>query len=141
MTVDLNKKLTDHFALWEFSCKCFGKYHDCQRALVLPALPAALERLRTAHYPTGLTIVSGYRCGRYNAGLNGAATDSQHTHGTAVDILPRATLQQVRNLAVFSGIGVNRKSGLVSHVDVRHAGRYNLTQSTPVHPAIWYYNK
>lgn len=102
--------LSAHFSRREFACPC------CGVAKVSPALVRLLERIRAAHYPQGLRIVSGYRCSRHNAAVGGASA-SQHMQGGAADISPRMTLAQAQALGA-RGIGVQDATGLVVHVDV-----------------------
>ena len=82
-------------------------------------------------------IVSGYRDPAHNRRVGGAA-NSQHLYGNGVDLEPVASLNAVRNLRRFSGIGVKRSTGKVIHVDVRHRGP-NTTGGTPDTPTVWYY--
>lgn len=102
------------------------------------ALVAGLVVYRQ-RYGAPVRIVSGYRDPLHNA-AEGGAHNSQHLYGNAADVEPRASLAAVRNLRLFSGIGVNRRSGRVSHVDVRHVGP-NTTGGTPTSPTVWYYNR
>jgi len=99
-------------------------------------LVAGLDRYRERYGPT--SVVSGYRDPAYNHSIPGAASNSQHMYGNACDLNPVASVSAVRNLQVFSGIGIIRASGLVRHVDVRHVGP-NTTGGTPMSPTIWYY--
>ena len=113
--------LSEHFSRSEFACPC------CGVAKVEPALVQLLERIRRAHYPRGLRVVSGYRCPRHNASTPNAAKASQHMRGTAADIPPRITLAQAQ-AAGARGIGVQDVTGLVVHVDVgpaRPSWRYD----------------
>lgn len=83
-------------------------------------------------------IVSGYRDPAYNNSIPGAAKNSQHIYGNGSDLQPKATLNAVRNMKKFSGIGVQKATGLVRHVDVRHVGP-NTTGGTLTNPTVWYY--
>lgn len=80
-------------------------------------------------------IVSGYRDPAHNAEVGGAP-DSQHLYGNAADVPPALPLERVRALRAFSGIGVDARSGLVRHVDVRHRGP-NTTGGTVAHPTVF----
>lgn len=96
------------------------------------ALEVYRERFGPVH------ILSGYRDPAHNRRVGGAA-NSQHLYGNANDIgNPKASLNAVRNLGVFSGIGYRRSTGLVIHVDSRHLGP-NTTSGTPTSPTIWRY--
>jgi zinc D-Ala-D-Ala carboxypeptidase len=101
--------LSAHFSRSEFACPC------CGIAKVDAALVAVLERIRAAHYPEGLRIVSGYRCPTHNAAVGGAAA-SQHLRARAADIVPRITPAQARACGA-RGIGIAH-TGEVVHVDV-----------------------
>ena len=101
------------------------------------ALVAGLEAYR-AVIGKPVTVISGYRDPARNAAIPGAAKNSQHLYGNAVDISPARPLAEVRRLNVFSGIGYQGSSGLVRHVDVRHTGP-NATGSTVRAPAVWVY--
>jgi len=123
-------KTSAHFYFREFKSKGNG-WIKVNRALV-----RALEKLR--RYGR-VSILSGYRDPRHNQNVGGASS-SQHMYGTAADLIsPHAPLNYVRNLKVFSGIGVSRATGRVIHVDVRHAGPNNTTGGSPSAPTIWYY--
>lgn len=137
-------QLTPHFRLREFSCKCGGKYPDCDRTLLHAGLAPSLEVIRTQFYETGLSVISGYRCRQYNQQVGGAET-SQHLFGTAADIQGRANFTAIHRLRLFSGIGINRATSRVVHVDVRHLGPENSlgtdrkTKASPANPAVWFY--
>lgn len=82
-------------------------------------------------------IISGYRDVAYNRKI-GSVPNSQHVYGNAADIGQLASINAVRNLKKFSGIGYQRSTGKVRHVDVRHCGP-NTTGGTVVNPTIWAY--
>ncbi len=118
----------DDFFFWrEFKSKGDG-WINVHRTLV-----RALHEYRLRYGPTN--IVSGYRDPAYNASI-GAVPNSQHVYGNAADIPRVASINAVRNLRLFSGIGY--ENGLVRHVDVRHVGP-NTTGGTPENPTIWRY--
>lgn len=130
--------ISDHFSAREFACKCDGKYQDCARVAVTRWQLRALEQLRTAA-GRPLPIVSGYRCTQHNRAVGGAP-NSQHRNGSACDVPPMLTLAQVRALGVFSGIGYQSRTGLVVHVDTRHAApSKNTTSGTTARPTVWSY--
>lgn len=96
----------------------------------------ALEVYRQRYGP--VTILSGYRDPVHNRAVGGKP-NSQHLYGNANDIgNPKASLSAVRNLKVFSGIGIKKSTGLVLHVDSRHLGP-NTTGGTPSSPTVWFY--
>jgi len=97
-------------------------------------LVRGLVRYRQAYGPT--SVVSGYRDPGRNRAVGGAS-NSQHLYGNAADIPAIASVNAVRNLRVFSGIG-HDPNGKVRHVDVRHVGP-NSTGGTPANPTIWRY--
>lgn len=83
------------------------------------------------------SIVSGYRDPIYNRKI-GSVPNSQHVYGNAADIDDVASVNAVRNLGRFSGIGYQGSTGKVRHVDVRHVGP-NTTGGTVSNPTIWRY--
>lgn len=129
------KHLSTHFTLKEFRCPCCGTVKTPPQELIY-----GLEKLRALAYPSGLIIRSGYRCSSHNPAVGGAK-GSQHLYGAAADVDLRATLEDVKALRVFSGIGWQRVSGrdLIRHVDVRHVSGHNATGGTPAHPTTWRY--
>ena len=86
-------------------------------------LVRALEvyRKRVGH---GVEIVSGYRDCEHNNNTPGAADCSRHSDccgnpgGDAADFAPELSFEQVKELGVFTGIGISA-NGLVRHGDVR----------------------
>jgi hypothetical protein len=124
------------FSFTEFRCQCGGTLPGCEVIRVLRQEIRALEVYREAFGP--VRINSGYRCPRHNARIGGAR-NSQHLYGAAVDVDPTRTLEQVKRLRVFSGIGVVKKTGKVLHVDVRHITG-NSTPGTVDRPTVWFYS-
>jgi zinc D-Ala-D-Ala carboxypeptidase len=120
-----------HFAFSEFGC------HHCRWITVDRTLVRALEKYRSLVGP--VQVVSAYRCITHNQSVGGQP-NSQHLYGNAVDIPAVATVEQVRRLGVFSGIGYQANTHTVRHVDVRHFGP-NTTNSTTNQPATWQYQK
>ncbi|HEX4806937.1 MAG TPA: D-Ala-D-Ala carboxypeptidase family metallohydrolase [Conexibacter sp.] len=84
------------------------------------ALARGLEAYRAAAGEP-VVVTSGHRDPAWNAARGGLA-DSQHLHGTAADVEPALTVEEVRALRAFSGIGYDAGTGLVRHLDVRHCG-------------------
>lgn len=132
--------LSAHFTRSEAAC------HHCGRFPEMPwqgELLDGLEALRSLAYPTGLVVLSWYRCAEYNATLPHAAADSMHVRCAAVDpaMSTTATVAAVRGLRRFSGIGWQMVDGrkLVRHVDVRHLTGHNLTGGTVRYPTLWEY--
>jgi zinc D-Ala-D-Ala carboxypeptidase len=124
-------RISAHFHLAEFACS------HCRWPRANRALVRGLERLRSAHYTQGLSIVSGYRCVAHNTAIGGAR-HSQHLYGRAADIPPRGdggrlvTVNTVAALRLFAGLEYQPKySGQgCTHVDVRAGG-------DPAHPSIF----
>ncbi len=128
-SVDKTGRASDHFWFREFKSKGNG-WIKVHRALL-----RGLEVYRQRYGPT--KIVSGYRDPLYNRRVGGA-TNSQHLYGNASDLPEIASINAVRNLGVFSGIGYVHSTGRVAHVDVRHMGP-NTTGGTPSNPTVWVY--
>ncbi|HEX7291111.1 MAG TPA: D-Ala-D-Ala carboxypeptidase family metallohydrolase [Conexibacter sp.] len=98
------------------------------------ALARALEVYRAA-LGEPVRVLSGHRDRAWNV-AHGGLPDSQHLRGTAADVEPAMTLDDVRALRVFSGIGCDADSGLVRHLDVRHCGP-DADGATVARPAVW----
>jgi hypothetical protein len=98
------------------------------------ALVRGLEAYRAA-LGAQVPILGGHRDADWNA-AHGGRPDSQHLHGTAADVEPAMRLDDVHALRAFSGIGYDARSGLVRHVDVRHAGPAP-DGATVARPAVW----
>jgi zinc D-Ala-D-Ala carboxypeptidase len=125
-------RCSEHFAFREFKSKGNG-WIKVHRALV-----RGLEEYRDlAGGP--VQVVSGYRDPARNAQVGGTR-NSQHLYGNAADIPPVKSVAEVRALRRFSGIGYNRSTGKVPHVDVRHKGP-NTTGNTVANPATWPYGR
>lgn len=117
-------RCSEHFAFREFASS-HSHWIRTHRDLV-----RGLEKARARlGHPIG--VLSGFR--DFNLG----ASNSQHKFGNAMD--PTAPLGKpaaIVALGVFSGVGVDGRSGLVRHVDVRHVGP-NFTGGTPQHPTVF----
>lgn len=119
--------ISPHFSAGEFRCKCGGRYRTCRGVLVTRGLLTSLEALRLLAYQDGLPIVSGYRCEKHNAAVQGAA-GSQHLYGRAADVPGVLRIEAARSRRLFSGLGYVAATRLVVHVDVRPGA----SVSTPV---------
>jgi predicted chitinase len=128
--VEADGRCSEHFHFKEFASKGDG-WIKVNRELVL-----GLEEYR-ALIGRPLSLVSAYRDPRHNQVVGGAKS-SQHLHGNGVDIPAVMSAAAVRRLRRFSGIGIQRGTGLVRHVDVRHVGP-NTTGGTAHDPTIWFY--
>ena len=122
---------SEHFRYAEFASKG-NRWIKIDRALVV-----ALEKYRQ-HIAAPVDVISGYRDPAHNSSVGGKSS-SQHLFGCAADIAPVISLNEMRSLKLFSGIGYNATTGKVVHVDVRHAGPKNLTGGTPATPTVWEY--
>lgn len=130
-SVSRGGRCANYFTFAEFKSKGNG-WIKVDRVLV-----RALDRYREAFGPT--RVVSGYRDPAYNRSI-GSVANSQHTYGGACDLDPIASFNAVRNLGVFSGIGIVRSTGKIAHVDGRGQGQCPATTpGTPQSPTIWYY--
>jgi len=96
---------------------------------VVPEVRIRIMRVQ-ARFGRRLIINSGYRPPAYNACLSGAATNSQHLQGNALDVtwsgINEQTRQEFINIALeegFRGIGIYRRSNFV-HVDIGPSRRW-----------------
>lgn len=83
--IDPEMKLTEHFKLKEFFCKCGCELPQA----VIPHLKEtalALEWSRELHRGRPISITSGYRCPKHNAKIGGAK-NSFHMRGQAADFV------------------------------------------------------
>lgn len=99
----------------------------CPHCGVIAAWPTATRTLRAYATLAGAlgywpTITSGYRCPWYNATVAGAAADSTHMAGLALDLdAPDTTRQHILDLAGRAGFTwtrANPEKGYV-HCDTR----------------------
>ncbi len=116
-------RLADYFRPEEFACPCCGLY------LMDDELIMALDNLRGI-FGQPIGIESGYRCPQYNLKLKGAAPNSYHMKGAAVDIkigslngdklmkLLRASQEDHTSNGVkrFNGFGMGNNT---FHIDIR----------------------
>ncbi|HEV7774046.1 MAG TPA: D-Ala-D-Ala carboxypeptidase family metallohydrolase [Conexibacter sp.] len=128
MSIRRGGRCSQHFTFRSFRSPGDG-WIKLDRVLV-----RALEVYRAA-LGKPVTILAGHLDSEWNAAYGGAP-DSQHLHGTAADLEPAMMLDDVFALRVFSGIGYDARTGLVVHVDVRHAGPAP-DGGTVANPAIW----
>lgn len=115
-------RLTAHFRVREFRCK-----DGSDEILIDERLPKLLEQIRV-YAEAAVTITSAYRAEAYNARPEvGGARGSQHTKGTAADIITSG--RPVSEIAKFAqaigagGVGLYTKRNFV-HVDVRAGKSY-----------------
>lgn len=118
-----NYKISDHFKLSEMACK-----DDSDKVMYSTDLLNKLEQLR-AYGGFTITINSGYRSASHNKKVGGA-TNSQHTKGTAADIVVKKNGKTVSGKLIcclcqslgFKGIGYISETAV--HVDMRESGSY-----------------
>lgn len=140
--------LSANFSFKEFACHCGGRFRACRRIAgegrpghhthVLRQLVQDLEKYRAAYAPTGMSIVSGYRCDGYNASIGGASS-SQHRWGAAADISPIVDKDTLRSRHWFAGIGFQQQTDRVRHVDRRDISGVNPTRGSRVSTTTWRY--
>jgi zinc D-Ala-D-Ala carboxypeptidase len=132
----LSGRASAHFRFIEFASLTRGGCRGDGWIAVKKELVRGLEGYRRAA-GRPVPIVSGFRDPEKNRCVGGAR-NSQHLYGNAADVPALVGLDRVRSLRVFSGIGVQRGTGRVRHVDVRHLGP-NPTGGTPRNPTVWIY--
>lgn len=121
--IGANYKISDHFKLYEMACE-----DGSDKVLYSTDLLNKLEQLR-AYGGFTITINSGYRSASHNKKVGGA-TNSQHTKGTAADIVVKKDGKTVSGKLIcclcqslgFKGIGYISESAV--HVDMRSSGSY-----------------
>jgi len=120
--LDKGGKCSAYFAFREFKSKGNGW-------IKIARLHAfRLDRYREQVGP--VSVISGHRDEAHNRKVGGAK-DSRHLHGDGTDIPGARSLDQVRNMRLFTGIGVVRATGRVVHVDSR--------PGDPANPTTWRY--
>lgn len=115
-------KITTHFSLHEFSCRCGCEMPSyVRREIELLAL--RLEVIR-AYFDRPLIINSGYRCHAYNRLINGART-SYHIKGMAADFvvvgLNSASVQKA--VEALMDVGDITKGGIGYYSSFTHYDR------------------
>jgi uncharacterized protein YcbK (DUF882 family) len=108
-----DKKITQHFSLSEFRCKCgCGGVNEAAAT----ALALALENTRLHYGP--ILIASGFRCPAYNAAVGGKP-GSMHLLGLAADIPVYSDSDRFRLLDAllysFDRIGIGKS---IVHADI-----------------------
>ena len=108
-------KLSTNFTVREFACK-----DGSDKVLIDTDLVAILQRIRE-HFGKAITINSAYRNKAYNAKIGGA-TNSQHTYGTAADIVVQGVKPE--DVAKYAEYLMPKSGGIglyptFTHVDVR----------------------
>ncbi len=129
--------MSAHFSFIEFRCNDGGAFPECQRIWEQRAHVRRLEAYR-AKVGVVVRIVSGCRCKRHNKAVGGA-TSSQHLFGAASDIEGLRTVPQREQMRLFAGLGFQKSTGKVVHVDSRDVSGHNTTNGSPAHPTVWEY--
>jgi len=119
---DEARQLTPHFKVREFRCK-----DGSDKILIDDKLPRLLEQIRV-YAEAPVTITSAYRTEAYNARPDvGGARGSQHTKGTAADIITSgrapAEIAKFAQAIGAGGVGLYTKRNFV-HVDTRAGCSY-----------------
>jgi len=111
------EKLSDHFAVSEFSCHC--AYPNCSIVYVDETLIDKLEQLRK-ELGRHIHINSGFRCTAHNRDVGGKK-GSYHLLGKAADIhVDDVSLDDLYEhcVSIFDGIGIYPNKGFM-HCDTR----------------------
>lgn len=121
-------KLSEHFDIEEFACKCSN---HC-KANPDKELIDKLEKLHNMLNAKSIIITSGYRDPVYSASSEvGGKLDDAHTRNIAADIIAydqngkqydAKTIAEAAELVGFSGIGIITYYAV--HVDVRNKTNY-----------------
>ncbi len=116
-------KLSDHFNLREFRCKC-GVNHDIKIDTdLIDKLECLFDRLNCSK----IIVNSGYRCSTHDVNVGGNGK-GQHTKGTAADIvcydknnniIPSTKVCCGAQDVGFNGIANIDSSYTATHVDTR----------------------
>ena len=123
-----SSKLSQHFAVDEFQCKC-GKGHDFQ---LDTDLVDKLEKLFTALGCSKIVISSGFRCPDHDRSpaVGGSGT-GQHTLGKAADFCcydhsgkPIVTYKVCCAAQDIGFTGISRINDSYTHCDVRSSGKW-----------------
>ena len=119
-------KLTAHFAVNEFQCKC-GKGHDFQ---LDTDLVDKLEKLFAALGCSKIVISSGFRCVEHDKNVGGTGS-GQHTLGKAADFCcyghdgkPIVTYKVCCAAQDTDFTGIARINDSYTHCDVRSGGTW-----------------
>lgn len=113
--LDGNKNLSVNFKVKEFACKDGSDY-----ILIDTELVKMLQKIRD-HFKKPITINSAYRNSKYNK-IIGGVSNSQHTKGTAADIVvlgyqPKVIAEYIESIMPDKG-GIGLYSSFV-HIDTR----------------------
>lgn len=120
-----------HLSWAEMACRDHSPYPAEWRATRARDLAIEFEGVRLECGSKPLTILSAYRSPGYNARIPGAARNSQHVQGRALDLRPPTGMTVAQLLAAvlrvaarpdsrLKGVGVYRWG---IHIDVRPSAR------------------
>lgn len=121
-------KLSDHFKVSEFRCKC-GKKHNTKIDTVLVEY---LEKLYDEFNCSKIIVVSGYRCATHDKAVGGSGK-GQHVSGRAADvqlygqdgkIISTKYVSCVAQDLGIPGIANINKTYTNIHLDDRASGKY-----------------
>ena len=119
-------RLTPHFRLSEFACRC-----GCGKKDISLQLVSLLEEIRQ-RVERPFIVLSGCRCERWNR-IVGGVPDSAHLYGLAADIFvpdDRFRYEFLRHaVRYFPRIGIARK---FIHVDIDHSKPVRVIWTYPV---------
>jgi len=122
-----NAKITEHFKMSEFQCKC-SETHNSKTDTELVEM---LEKLRAILNCLKITVNSGYRCPAHNKSVAGAG-NSKHCDGIAADVvcfgqngkpISANIVSCIAQDLGFGGIAKINENGAI-HLDVRKGARY-----------------
>jgi GH25 family lysozyme M1 (1,4-beta-N-acetylmuramidase) len=123
-----NTKLSEHFSVGEFRCKC-GRSHEFK---VDDSLVSNLEKLFSKLDCSKIIVTSGYRCVQHDKNVGGSGS-GQHVEGTAADICcygqdgkpidSRLVCCEAQDIG-FKGIANINMTYQYTHVDMRANGKW-----------------
>jgi len=118
LAADGGKKLSEHFSVREFACN-----DGSDVVFIHPILPVWAEELRKINGPfSPKNEGSAYRTVSYNASIKGAAANSPHCWGFAMDVPAKNATPEQLYAAAEKFMGNTGGLGLYSwgiHVDTR----------------------
>ncbi len=121
---------TPHLSWAELACKNGVAYPQEWRTTRAAVLAAEFERIRAA-VGKPITILSAYRTPAYNARIPGAAKNSQHVQGRALDLSTPAGLTRGQFLKIVLSVARGEGSKIRGvgeyawgvHIDIRPGER------------------
>lgn len=142
-------KLSAHFSVQDFRCKCGGK-HDI---LIDTKLVDLLEELYLKLEADDIKVYSGYRCKKHDIAVGGSGSGS-HTEGKAADFYCKKDGKRIssgvvcvtlENMKDYKGIGFRcggqKDTTGDTHADVRNRQWYGNEASKTPRKAVtkdWY---